>query len=118
MLNEVLTKIDSVLSLSIDVPAVASSVLDSLQRAYTYLHEITQARLVLGETSRKALDEFDAAFKRYLERKLNEEEEEQTSEELVKCEQLAGEETLMIMNYIYCATQKRQCKRLKESILS
>ena len=84
------------MSLSIDdVPTVASSVLDSLQRAYTYIHKITQARLVLGEISRKALDEFDAAFKRYLERKQEEEEqeedEEQTREEMDKCEQLAGE---------------------------
>ena len=83
----------SVLSLSTDVPTVASSVsvLDSLQRAYTYVHKITQARLVLGEGSKTALNEFDAAFKKCLESRL--EEEEQAREELDKCEQLAGEIT-------------------------
>ena len=91
VLNQLLTRIDSVLSLSADVPTVASSVLDSLLRAYTYVHKITQARLVFGEGSKTALNEFDAAFKKCLESRL--EEEEQAREELDKCEQLAGEIT-------------------------
>ena len=89
MLNQLLTRINSVLSLSADVPTVASSVLDSLQRAYTYVQKITPAKLNLG--SKTALNEFDAAFKKCLESRLK--EEEQAREELDKCEQLAGEIT-------------------------
>ena len=92
MLNQLLTRINSVLSLSTDVPTVASSVLDSLQRAYTYVQKITPVKLNLGEgLSKTALNEFDAAFKKCLESRL--EEEEQAREELDKCEQLAGEIT-------------------------
>ena len=101
MLRQLLTRIDSVASLSTYVSTVASSVLGCLKKAYTYAHKTTQARVALGDSSMVAVSEFDAAFKRCLKSKLK--EEELTREELDRCEQLAGEETHCEQDQcIYC----------------
>ena len=91
VLRKLLTRIDTITSLSSDVPSVASSVLGCLENAYTYAYKTTQARLALEETNMAALSEFDAAFKKCLKSWLK--EEELTCEEMDRCEQLAGKNT-------------------------
>ena len=90
MLQQLLTNIECVLTLADGVSTdTACSVMECLRRAYTYVHTVSQDRLKLEDSTIKALGKFDAAFKRYLEYRL-EKEEHQASEELDSCEQLSG----------------------------
>ena len=90
MLQELLTNIECVLTLADGVSTdTACAVMECLKGAYTYVHTVSQDRLKLEDSTIKTLDKFDAAFKRYLEYRL-EKEEHQASEELDSCEQLSG----------------------------
>ena len=91
MLQQLLTNLEHVLTLANGVSAdTACTVMECLKRAYTYVHTVSQDRFKLEDCTVKALDKFDAGFKRYLEYRL-EEKEHQASEELDSCEQLSGE---------------------------
>ena len=91
MLQQLLTNIECVLTLA-DGGSTQSAcaVMVCLKRAYTYVHTVSQDKFKLEDCTIKALDKFDAAFKRCLQYRL-EEEEHQASEELDSCEQLSGE---------------------------
>ena len=90
MLQQLLTNIEHVLTLADGVSTdTACAVMECLKRAYTYVHTVSQDRFKLEDCTIKTLDKFDAAFKRYLEYRL-EKEEHQASEELDSCEQLSG----------------------------
>ena len=93
MPQQLLAKIDHVISLAEkDSIPTASAVLDLLSKGYKYGHWVSQFWFGLGQTSKKALDDFDTAFKRYLSNRMVE-EEDQSKEELERCEHLAGETT-------------------------
>ena len=95
MLQQLLTNIERVLTLADGVSTdTACAVMECLKRAYTYVHTVSQDRFKLEDCTVKALDKFDAGFKRCLEYRL-EEEEHQASEELDSCEQISGECTHM-----------------------
>ena len=90
MLQQLLANIKHVLTLADGGLDTACAVMECLKRAYTYVGTVSQDRLKLEDSTIKTLDKFDAAFKRYLEYRL-EKEEHQASEELDSCEQLSGE---------------------------
>ena len=91
MLQQLLNNIKRVLTLTDGVSTdTACDVVECLKRAYTYVHTVSKDKFKLEDCTIKALDKFDATFKKYLEYRL-EEKEHQASEELDSCEQLSGE---------------------------
>ena len=92
MLQQLISKIDKVISLAgkDDIPTTnVSALLELLSKAYKYGHSVSQEGFTLCEASVKALDNCDAAFKRFLSRRMIG-EEEQAEEELESYELFAG----------------------------
>ena len=91
--QQLLSKIDQVISLADQdtIPtAKVSTLLDILSKAYKYGRSVSQDMFSMHETSVRALDNCDAAFKRFLSRRMIK-EEDQAKEELGSCERFAGE---------------------------
>ena len=67
----------------------AVSVLDTLSVAYNYGRSATQDQFKLQGASAESLDNFDAAFKRFLLNRMNT-EVERAEEELANCKRCVG----------------------------
>ena len=100
MSQQLLSNIEHVISLAekgsistmIKEKTHISALLELLIRACKYIYSsygVSQERIKLYKASEKALDNCDAAFKRFLSSKLTE-EEEQAKKELESCEYFAG----------------------------
>ena len=92
MPQQLLTKIDRIISLAEEgsIPTTKFSTLfELLSRAHQYSCSATQDKFSLSEASAAALDNCDAAFKRFLLSRLAE-EEDRAKEELESCEHFAG----------------------------
>ena len=92
MLQQLLSKIDHAISLAEkdDIPTTKlSALLELLSKAYNYSHSVSQKEFTLCGASVTALDNCDAAFKRFVAKSLME-EENQAKEELENCEHFAG----------------------------
>ena len=97
-----ITKIDRAISLaekdSISTVQLAALV-DLLNKAFKYSSSVSQERFSLHEASVTALNNCDAALKRFLSSRLMK-EEEQAKEELESCENFAGGLTTYIVYHV------------------
>ena len=119
--QQLLSKIDHVFAL-IEKDSISktriSTLLELLSKACKYSHSVSQEEFRLHEASVTALDNSDAAFKRFLSSRMTE-EEDQAKEELDSCEHFAGE--LPDAVYVNINIIKRQviseCFSVKQLIL-
>lgn len=87
-----LSKINRVQSLTQkeDIPtANVTALLEILSKAYKYSYSVTQSWFSLGEACVQALDDCDAAFRRFLSSRMAE-DEKQAKKELKTSERFAG----------------------------
>ena len=92
VLQQLLSKIDHAISLAEKdgiLTTKLSALLELLSKAYSYSHSVSQKEFTSCGGSVTALDNCDAAFKRFV-RKMLTKEEDQAKEELENCEQFAG----------------------------
>ena len=92
VLQQLLSKIDHAISLAEKdgIPTIKlSALLELLSKAYNYSHSVSQKEFTLCGASVTALDNCDAAFKRFVSKRLMK-EDDQAKEELVNCKHFVG----------------------------